>query len=60
MRAAGTLQRFVDPRDVRALLDMLSDFAQTVLAYELQLSPDLQELDRLVQFLQPRSLAARA
>jgi hypothetical protein len=59
LRAAGKLQRFVDPRDVRAFLDMLSDFAHTVLAYELQLSPDLRELDRLVDFLQPRALAGR-
>jgi hypothetical protein len=56
MRAAGKLQRFVDAGDCGSFLDLLSEFAQTVVAYELQLSPDLRELDRLVQFLQPEAL----
>ena len=60
MRAAGKLQRFVNPLDSGAFLDMLLDFSQTVRPYELELSPDLQELDHLVQFLQPEALAAPA
>jgi len=58
MRAAGQLQRFADPGDSSSFLDMLSDFARGVDAYDLQLSPDLRELDRLVQFLKPEAVVA--
>jgi hypothetical protein len=58
MRAAGKLQRFVDPRDSSAFLDLLLDFSRTVAAYDLELSPDLHELDRLVDFLHAEPLAA--
>lgn len=57
MRAAGKLQRFVDPTDTGSFLEMLSDFVQTTLVYDLELSPDLHELDRLVEFLQRNALA---
>lgn len=58
MRAAGKLQRFVDAGDYAGFVDMLSDFTHTVAAYELELSPELGELDRLVHFLQPEALVA--
>ncbi|MGH7265594.1 MAG: hypothetical protein ACREMB_12190 [Candidatus Rokuibacteriota bacterium] len=52
MQAAGRLQRFVDPTDHGRFLGMLSAFVPTVSAYQLDLSADLRELDRLVGFLQ--------
>ena len=58
MRAAGKLQRFVDPGDAGSFVDMLLDFAQTVRSFDLELSPDLQQLDRLVDFLQRETPAA--
>jgi hypothetical protein len=57
IRAAGKLQRFVDADDYGSFLDMLSDFTRAVVAYDLELSPDLRELDRLVEFLQPETSA---
>jgi hypothetical protein len=60
MRAAGKLQRFVGSRDAGSFVDMLLDFAQTVRPFDLELSPDLRQLDRLVDFLQHETLAARA
>ena len=53
MEAAGKLQRFVDPTDRGRFLDMLSDFVATIQPYNLALSDDLRELDRLVRFLEP-------
>ena len=52
MEAAGKLQRFVDFADRGRFLDMLSDFVRTVTVYDLELGPDLCELDRLVRFLE--------
>ena len=51
MEAAGKLQRFVDPTDRGHFLDLLSDFVHTVTPYDLALSQDLRDLDRLVEFI---------
>jgi hypothetical protein len=52
VQAAGRLQRFVDATDHGRFLGMLSAFVPTVSAYQLDLSDDLRQLDRLVGFLQ--------
>jgi hypothetical protein len=53
MEAAGKLQRFVDPTDRGRFLAMLSEFVTTIQPYDLTLSDDLRELDRLAHFLEP-------
>jgi hypothetical protein len=58
MEAAGKLQRFVDPMDRGRFLALLSDFVATVEPYDLSLSEDIQELDRLAAFLTPLETAA--
>ncbi len=55
MQATGRLQRFVDPTDRSRFLDFLSSFVQTVRAFDLELSEDLGELHRLVEFLQDQA-----
>jgi hypothetical protein len=60
MRAAGKLQRFVDADDYGSFLDMLSGFTRTVDAYDLELSPDLRDLDALAAFVQHDALVERS
>ena len=48
----GHFQRFAGPADQVRFLDLLAGFIATVSAYELELSHDLNELDRLVEALQ--------
>jgi hypothetical protein len=43
--------RFADATDYREFLDYWTTLAETVPAFELELSPDLRQLDRLVRSL---------
>lgn len=60
MESVGKLQRFVDAEDRSRFLAMLSDFVQSVRAYDLQLSPNLDDLRQLVPFLRGVELAGRS
>lgn len=48
------LQRFADPADQGRFLDYLTAFAGSVPGFEVELSPDLNDLRRLVDFLRVR------
>ena len=45
------MQRFASPTDQDRFLDFLNGFVATVTTHEVELSPDLGELDHLVRSL---------
>lgn len=54
--ATRKLQRFANADDQRRFLDFLAAFAASVPAFAAELSPDLDELERMIAFLRGASL----